>query len=105
MPIDIHTRLKLQTAIVKYDQREATRAAKAKLTAGRRGIPRAYHNPYALAHYCAGLERVDEATDSGTSLARALYDNFQGRILTALERAVDLPPTYGGGAQSTGRPD
>jgi hypothetical protein len=28
---------------------------------------------------------------------RALYDNFNDRLLTAIETAADLPVTYGGG--------
>ena len=53
------------------------------------------------------LLRLDEAlaeVSTGKSLARALYDNFNDRLLTALETAANLPITYGGGAADTGRP-
>ena len=54
------------------------------------------------------LLRLDEAlaeVAAGKSLARALYDNFNDRLLTALEHAAGLPITYGGGAADTGRPN
>lgn len=53
------------------------------------------------------LERLDVAfteIEHGKSIARALYDNFGDRILTALEKAAGVPVTYGGGGKSTGRP-
>ena len=61
-------------------------------------------SPYAGA---IALTRLDDAlaeVAAGTSLARALYDNFNDRLLTALERAAGLPITYGGGAHDQGRP-
>ena len=48
-------------------------------------------------------EALQEVTD-GKSLARALYDNFNDRLLTALEKAAGLPVTFGGGAHDRGRP-
>lgn len=53
------------------------------------------------------LQRLDEALTEharGKSLARALYDNFNDRLLTALEKAAGLPVTYGGGRDDKGRP-
>lgn len=53
------------------------------------------------------LLRLDEALAehaAGKSLARALYDNFNDRLLTALETAAGLPVTYGGGSEDKGRP-
>jgi hypothetical protein len=33
-----------------------------------------------------------------------LYDNFNDRLLTALEKAAGVPITYGGGGKDRGRP-
>lgn len=54
------------------------------------------------------LLRLDETIDEiakGTSVARALYDAFNDRLLTALEKAAGVKVTYGGGAHDSGRPD
>lgn len=62
-------------------------------------------NPFAGA---IALRRLDDALAdhaAGYSLARALYDNFNDRLLTELERAAGVAITYGGGAQDRGRPD
>jgi hypothetical protein len=87
--LDALTHHKLMTAIRQHDEREAR---------GRR------YNANAFAIYCRALQTVDEDMAAGASLARALYDSFQDRLLTRLEQAVSLPVTYGGGAKSTGRP-
>jgi hypothetical protein len=65
---------------------------------------RGQRNPHAGA---IALQRLDEALEevaAGKSLARALYDNFNDRLLTVLEQAAGLPVTFGGGAHDTGRP-
>lgn len=65
---------------------------------------RRQRNPHAGA---IALQRLDEAWaeyEGGKPLARALYDNFNDRLLTALETAADLPVTYGGGGADRGRP-
>jgi hypothetical protein len=87
--IDASTYLKLQTALIKYDARQ------------RRGKR---YNPYAIAHYMKALASVREACDSGSTLAQALYDNFNDRLLTCVERASGLPVTFGGGSHDVGRP-
>lgn len=84
-----HTRLKLETALIKYDRRQSRSKS---------------YNRYALGIYLKVFQEVIEKVDSGFSLARALYDSYNGRLLTTLEKSVGLPPTYGGGAKSTGRP-
>lgn len=89
MPLDSATYVKLQTALIKYDARQ--RKGKA-------------WNPYAIGHYMKGLAAVREACDSGSTLAQALYDNFNDRLLTCVEKAAGLPATYGGGSHDTGRP-
>lgn len=79
---DIKT--KLESAIAQWDKRQRN------------------HHVGALA-----LQRLDEAlaeVAAGKSLARALHDNFNDRLLTALEKAAGLPVTFGGGAHDTGRP-
>jgi len=61
-------------------------------------------NPHALG---IALLRLDEAlaeVATGKSLARALYDNFNDRLLTRLEKAAGVAVTYGGGRDDTGRP-
>jgi len=50
------------------------------------------------------LERAESEHKAGASVARALYDNFNDRLLTRLERAAGVPVTYGGGGQDRGRP-
>lgn len=81
---------KLVSAVTQYDMRQAKRKG---------------HNIYALGHYFKAIDNVESDVDNGASLARALYDNFSDRLLSAVERAVGLPLTYGGGGQSTGRPE
>lgn len=58
------------------------------------------HNHYALALY---LARLDDRKP-GQSVAQFLYDNFNGRLLSHLERWFGVPVTYGGGAHDKGRP-
>ena len=77
-------RRKLESAIAQWDRRQ--------------------RNPNAGA---IALLRLDEALQevaAGKSVARALYDNFNDRLLTCLEKAAGLPVTYGGGAHDKGRP-
>jgi hypothetical protein len=74
--MDARIRLKLETAIIKHDQR----ASKGK-----------YYNRYALGQYCAALQRVEESVDGGMSLADALRKCFNDRLLSKLEKSVDLP--------------
>jgi hypothetical protein len=81
----MNLRIKLESAIARWDRRQ--------------------RNPHAGA---IALLRLDEAlaeTAAGKSLARALYDNFNDRLLTALETAAGLPVTCGGGASDKGRPE
>jgi hypothetical protein len=80
---------KLVSALTQYDMKQAKKK---------------YHNIYALGLYFKALDNVETAVDNGTSIHRALYDNFSDRLLSALERKLGLPLTYGGGGQSTGRP-
>jgi hypothetical protein len=61
-------------------------------------------NPYAGGIALVRLDRALEEIVAGKSVARALYDNFNDRLLSSLERAAGVPVTYGGGARDTGRP-
>jgi hypothetical protein len=77
---------------------------KAKLEAAIAQWDRRQRNPHAGA---IALQRLDDAMGEiaeGKSVARALYDNFNDRLLTLLERAAGLAITYGGGAHDRGRP-
>ena len=60
-------------------------------------------NIYRLGLLLRALESVERSAKRA-SLARALYDNFNDRLLTRLEKAVGLTPTFGGGGHDTGRP-
>ncbi len=88
-------RASLATAVTRFDRKEEERAAR---------NPRAYHNPYGLGIMLNRVDSVIADIATGTSVARALYDNFQDRLLTALERVTGNPVTYGGGSQDKGRP-
>jgi hypothetical protein len=63
------------------------------------------YNIWASAHYEKAIDAIEEDVDKGKSLARALYDNASDRFLSALEKAVGLPLTYGGGGKDRGRPE
>lgn len=90
MQLDEKTRFKLDMAITEYDRRESTKA---------------HYNPNGLGLMFKRLqEYVIPEMAAGSTLAQALYDNFNDRLLTALEKACGLPVTYGGGKQSKGRP-
>lgn len=82
-------------AVTQFDAREEAKAAKNK---------RHHHNVYALGIYLGRVDSVIAAVACGDSLSRALYDNFQDTLLTALEKACGVPVTYGGGSHDTGRP-
>jgi len=62
------------------------------------------YNRYALGIYLRNLQQVADDVEAGASIARALYDNFNDRVLSACEKAVGLPLTYGGGGHDKGRP-
>jgi hypothetical protein len=62
-------------------------------------------NIYRIGIIFRALSLVEKDIQGGSSLARALYDNFNDRLLSVMEKACKLPLTYGGGAKSKGRPD
>lgn len=61
-------------------------------------------NPYAGAIALGRLELALAEIEAGKSVARALYDNFNDRLLTRLEKAAGVSVTYGGGGADLGRP-
>lgn len=71
--MDIHTRLKLETALIDYD----TRQAKTK-----------HYNRYAYAQYLEALQEAIAVHETGISLERALAEHFEGRLLVALQKAI-----------------
>jgi hypothetical protein len=87
--MDAHMRLKLVSTLTEYDRKESTKK---------------YHNRFALGIYLQSLHSAEDDIKEGSSLARALYDHFNGRLLTALEKAAGVPVTYGGGGHDRGRP-
>ena len=70
-----HDHLKLQTAMIAYDNRQKR---------GKR------YNPHALAIYCRALHEVDSQVSSGIGLGQALASEFQGSLLTAMGKAVGI---------------
>lgn len=62
------------------------------------------YNRYAMAIYFGRIDEAISEIANGKSVARALYDNFNDRLLTVLEKAANVPVTYGGGTQDKGRP-
>ena len=89
-------RAKLTHVVTAFDIKQETAAAK---------NPRRHHSIYALGIYLGRVDTVIADIATGSSLARALYDNFQADTLTALERAFCLSVTYHGDAnRDTGRP-
>jgi hypothetical protein len=60
---------------------------------------RHHHNIYALGLYLGRVDSVIADMACGMSLHRALYENFQDRLLTYLEKGFALPATYCGGGQ------
>jgi AraC-like DNA-binding protein len=63
------------------------------------------YNRYALGQYLIRMDEICRAVECGeATLARALYDNFNDRLLTYLEKAAGVKITYGGGAADKGCP-
>jgi hypothetical protein len=96
--MDAHTHLKLETAFIAFDDKNRKAAISAKKGRG-------YYNPHALGIYLKGFAVAKEEIRNGEkTIAQALYDNFNGRLLSALEKSIGLPLTYGGGGADKGRP-
>ena len=90
-------RVALSHALTRFDRLEEAKAIE--------NPKRNSHNVYALGIYLRRLDDVMEEIEAGSSLARALYDNFNDRLLTFMEKTAGLPITYGGGRADKGRPD
>ena len=53
-----------------------------------------YCNPHALDIYLrVFFDMKEEMADFGKTIAQAVYDNFQGALLTDLEKALGIPVT------------
>jgi hypothetical protein len=88
--MDETTKAKLTNAIYAHDKR----AMRGK-----------YWNYYAIGIMLSALDQAEaDMVKRGSTLAQALYDHFNDRLLTRLEKAVGLEPTYGGGGKDRGRP-
>jgi hypothetical protein len=61
-------------------------------------------NIYRLGLLLQMVDRICDDVAAGASLARALYDNANDRLLTSFEKRCGLPVSFGGGAHDTGRP-
>lgn len=81
-----------------------TPAIKAKLESAICKWQARQRNPYAGGLALQALDRAEASMKNGASLAQALYDHFNDRLLTALEKAAGLTVTYGGGSHDLGRP-
>lgn len=85
-------RVALNHAVTRYDRQEEAKPR------------RNHHNHYALAIYLGRVSEVADIVERGeATLAQALYDNFNDRLLTFVERAAGLEVTYGGGRADKGR--
>ena len=89
-------RAKLVHEVTAFDAREEAKAAK--------NPRRHHHNVYALGIMLGRVDSVVADIACGASLPRALFDNFQGPLLAALEKAFNLPRTNGGHASAV-RPE
>ncbi len=75
-------REKLVAAVTEYDRKEFERSQR---------NPRAYHNPNALGMYHDAVDRACEAIQQGQDARSALVDNFCGRLLDKVLKAVGEP--------------
>ena len=88
---------RLNALLARYDRKQEELAARNR---------RYHHSSYALGLYLARADEVLEEISRGSSIPRALYDNFNGQLLTFLEKSFKLPVTYHGDLEmDTGRPD
>lgn len=74
--LDATNRARILNAFTTYDRKQV----------GKKG-----YNPYALSHYCAALDNVDEYMQQGKTLREAIIKSYLGRLCDAILRALDLP--------------
>jgi len=70
--MDLHTRLKLETALIDYDKRQS----KSK-----------NYNRYAYVQYLEAIQDAINTHTAGVSMETALATHFNGRLLTVLQKA------------------
>lgn len=96
LPADIKAlRALLVHLVTRYDIAEEARELKRR---------HGQINVYRLGLLLQMVDRICDDVAAGASLARALYDNANGRLLTSFEKRCGLPVSFGGGAHDTGRP-
>lgn len=74
--MDPHIRHKLSHAATDYDRKQSTRKG---------------YNMYALSHYLGAIQDIETAVDAGIPLREAIVTYTNGRLATALLKAVGLP--------------
>lgn len=75
--IDPHVRLKMVTAITKYDERQKRSK---------------HYNVWALGHYMDALHNVDEAVKDGEPLDSAIWRCFLDRLRDCVLKAAGFDP-------------
>lgn len=68
----------LTHAITEYDRRQERAAIKARRA----------HNPYALAHYCGAVQRIETAIAAGTEIRAAVLANLCGSLASFVLRTI-----------------
>ena len=76
--MNVHDALKIQTALVKYDERQAKRK---------------YYNAYAMGHYMQALGNAKEYMKEGDTLRQAVCKSFCGKLLDVVLKAVGETPS------------
>lgn len=69
-------RARIFMALTEYDRKQSTKK---------------HHNPYALAHYCGALERLEERVNNGVELRKAICQTFHGAVGNVVMKAAGLP--------------
>jgi hypothetical protein len=72
-------RNKLLSILTEYDRRESKKKR---------------YNPYALAHYCKGIQNVADAMADGAAIEDALLKGFCGSLLKHIAKKLGLKVEY-----------
>lgn len=75
----------LAHAVTEYDRRQQNR----------RG-----YNPYALAHYCGAVQRIEEEIGNGAEVRAAVVANLTGRLASFVLRTIGHAPLTDAEARS-----
>ncbi len=71
--------VKLLTIVTEYDRRQSKKAS---------------YNRYALGHYCAAIDNVEQALADGAPIETALKRGFCGSLLRHVARKLGLKHEY-----------